>query len=411
MAMAVAQQQRDNSIERHIDSSGKYVRYTAEQIEALEKVYVECSKPSSLRRQQLIRECPVLGNIEPKQIKVWFQNRRCREKQRKEASQLQTVNRKLAAMNKLLTEENERLQKQVSELVNENGFMRQQLQPAVSAAPNADGNGNDSAAATPRSTMRDANSPAGFQSIAEETLTEFLSKATGTAVEWVQMPGMKPGPDSVGIFAISQGCNGVAARACGLVSLEPSKTYSPMTLSTARDFWTLRYTTNLDNGIYALGKLMNVKEDENQLSAIARQGSGSACRSLFGGFVKWIMGKEENGSDSLAVQLADEKHWDELVIVIAVVSSRQKETSSTSGMRETVETSWLESPVSADLWVSVSLCSEWSESDMAAGGGANRGGRQENRVFLVFGGGDTEDDGPVAATDFKEGEETCCGGL
>ncbi|XP_050879335.1 diphosphomevalonate decarboxylase MVD2, peroxisomal-like [Lathyrus oleraceus] len=86
---------------------------------------------------------------------------------------------------------------------------------------------------------------------------------------------------------------------------------------------------------------MNVKEDESQLSAIARQGSGSACRSLFGGFVKWIMGKEENGSDSLAVQLADEKHWDELVIVIAVVSSRQKETSSTSGMRETVETSLL----------------------------------------------------------------------
>nr|AID51442.1 mevalonate diphosphate decarboxylase [Astragalus membranaceus] len=93
--------------------------------------------------------------------------------------------------------------------------------------------------------------------------------------------------------------------------------------------------------VYALGKLMNVKEDNSQLSAIARQGSGSACRSLFGGFVKWIMGKEENGSDSLAVQLADEKHWDDLVIVIAVVSSRQKETSSTSGMRETVETSLL----------------------------------------------------------------------
>ncbi|KAK2401541.1 diphosphomevalonate decarboxylase MVD2, peroxisomal [Trifolium repens] len=94
-------------------------------------------------------------------------------------------------------------------------------------------------------------------------------------------------------------------------------------------------------GVYALGKLMNVKEDESQLSAIARQGSGSTCRSLFGGFVKWIMGKEENGSDSLAVQLADEKHWDDLVIIIAVVSSRQKETSSTSGMRDTVETSLL----------------------------------------------------------------------
>ena len=57
--------------------TGKYVRYTPEQVEALERVYSECPKPSSLRRQQLIRECPILSNIEPKQIKVWFQNRRC----------------------------------------------------------------------------------------------------------------------------------------------------------------------------------------------------------------------------------------------------------------------------------------------------------------------------------------------
>jgi hypothetical protein len=57
--------------------TGKYVRYTPEQVEALERVYGECPKPSSLRRQQLIRECPILSNIEPKQIKVWFQNRRC----------------------------------------------------------------------------------------------------------------------------------------------------------------------------------------------------------------------------------------------------------------------------------------------------------------------------------------------
>jgi hypothetical protein len=56
--------------------TGKYVRYTPEQVEALERVYSECPKPSSLRRQQLIRDCPILSNIEPKQIKVWFQNRR-----------------------------------------------------------------------------------------------------------------------------------------------------------------------------------------------------------------------------------------------------------------------------------------------------------------------------------------------
>ncbi|XP_041992307.1 homeobox-leucine zipper protein REVOLUTA-like isoform X1 [Salvia splendens] len=286
MAM-VAQHHRERenssgSINKHLDS-GKYVRYTAEQVEALERVYSECPKPSSLRRQQLIRECPILCNIEPKQIKVWFQNRRCREKQRKESTRLQSVNRKLSAMNKLLMEENDRLQKQVSHLVCENGYMRQQLQTA--AVPTADAS-SESAVTTPQHSLRDANNPAGLLSIAEETLAEFLSKATGTAVDWVQMPGMKPGPDSVGIFAISQRRGGVAARACGLVSLEPSKiaeilkdrlswfrdcrgqeiftmfpagnggiiellhtqTYAPTTLAPARDFWTLRYTTSLENG-------------------------------------------------------------------------------------------------------------------------------------------------------------------
>lgn len=66
----------NNSITKHQLDNGKYVRYTTEQVEALERVYAECPKPSSLRRQQLIRECPILSNIEPKQIKVWFQNRR-----------------------------------------------------------------------------------------------------------------------------------------------------------------------------------------------------------------------------------------------------------------------------------------------------------------------------------------------
>ncbi|XVE59094.1 hypothetical protein DITRI_Ditri05aG0017500 [Diplodiscus trichospermus] len=287
MAMAVAHHRENSSgsgssINKHLDA-GKYVRYTAEQVEALERVYAECPKPSSLRRQQLIRECPILSNIEPKQIKVWFQNRRCREKQRKESSRLQTVNRKLTAMNKLLMEENDRLQKQVSHLVCENGYMRQQLHTVNASATDAS---CDSVVTTPQHSLRDANNPAGLLSIAEETLAEFLSKATGTAVDWVQMPGMKPGPDSVGIFAISQSCSGVAARACGLVSLEPAKiaeilkdrpswfrdcrnlevftmfpagnggtielvytqTFAPTTLAPARDFWTLRYTTTLENG-------------------------------------------------------------------------------------------------------------------------------------------------------------------
>ncbi|KAJ6423675.1 hypothetical protein OIU84_024617 [Salix udensis] len=281
-----------HSKDKHMDSS-KYVRYTPEQVEALERVYTECPKPSSLRRQQLIRECPILSNIEPKQIKVWFQNRRCREKQRKEASRLQTVNRKLSAMNKLLMEENDRLQKQVSHLVYENGFMRQQIQTASATTTDnscesvvMSGQHQQQQNATPQQPQRDANNPAGLLAIAEETLAEFLSKATGTAVDWVQMIGMKPGPDSIGIVAVSRNCSGVAARACGLVSLEPTKvaeilkdrpswfrdcrcldilsviptgnggtieliymqTYAPTTLAAARDFWTLRYTTTLEDG-------------------------------------------------------------------------------------------------------------------------------------------------------------------
>uniref|UniRef100_A0A5B6YRS8 Putative homeobox-leucine zipper protein HOX32 n=1 Tax=Davidia involucrata TaxID=16924 RepID=A0A5B6YRS8_DAVIN len=286
--MALSMHKESN---KQMDSS-KYVRYTPEQVEALERVYTECPKPSSLKRQQLIRECPILSNIEPKQIKVWFQNRRCREKQRKEASRLQTVNRKLTAMNKLLMEENDRLQKQVSHLVYENGYMRQQMQNVSTTTTDTScesvvmSGQHQQQNPTPQHPQRDANNPAGLLAIAEETLAEFLSKATGTAVDWVQMIGMKPGPDSIGIVAVSRNCSGVAARACGLVSLEPTKvaeilkdrpywfrscrcldvlsaiptgnggtieliymqTYAPTTLASARDFWTLRYTTSLEDG-------------------------------------------------------------------------------------------------------------------------------------------------------------------
>jgi homeobox-leucine zipper protein len=73
--MAVSSTCKDGSTKITMDN-GKYVRYTPEQVEALERLYHECPKPSSMRRQQLIRECPILSHIEPKQIKVWFQNRR-----------------------------------------------------------------------------------------------------------------------------------------------------------------------------------------------------------------------------------------------------------------------------------------------------------------------------------------------
>lgn len=188
--------------------NGKYVRYTNEQVEALERAYNECCKPSTGRRLQLIRENPILSNIEPKQIKVWFQNRRCRDKQRKETSRLLSWNGKFTAMNQLLLEENERLRKQATQLDSENQYLRQQLQLLHARAGNnsrslqqmavtANDTSSDSVVTSGQRQQHSPQHPPYSVStsrlflIAEETLTEFLAKATGTAVDWIQMPGMK----------------------------------------------------------------------------------------------------------------------------------------------------------------------------------------------------------------------------
>lgn len=276
----------------------KYVRYTQEQVQALERLYTECPNPSSFRRLQLLRECPILSKIEPKQIKVWFQNRRCRDKQRKEASRLSNLNEKLSAMNRVLVEENENLSKQAIQLVLQNQQIRKQLkhlqcddlpmkmeQSGIASTENSSDSVVTNIMNHQTAQLPHDAGPLRLSGIAEDTLTEFLAKATGTAVEWIQMPGMKPGPDSIGIVAISDGCNGIAARACGLVGLDPAKIvellknrplwlsdcrrmevvgtgttasggliellymqfYAPTTLALPRDFYTLRYTTVLDD--------------------------------------------------------------------------------------------------------------------------------------------------------------------
>jgi diphosphomevalonate decarboxylase len=83
-----------------------------------------------------------------------------------------------------------------------------------------------------------------------------------------------------------------------------------------------------------------------ELSMLARRGSGSACRSLYGGFVQWHLGTAPDGTDSVAEPVAPPEHWD-VRMVVAVVSEGPKSTGSTEGMERSRKSSplwstWLE---------------------------------------------------------------------
>jgi diphosphomevalonate decarboxylase len=73
-------------------------------------------------------------------------------------------------------------------------------------------------------------------------------------------------------------------------------------------------------------------------SIVARQGSGSAARSIFGGFVEMHAGTAADGSDSFAEPLLESKEWP-LEVVIAVTSMAEKETGSRSGMTRSAASS------------------------------------------------------------------------
>lgn len=68
--------------------------------------------------------------------------------------------------------------------------------------------------------------------------------------------------------------------------------------------------------------------DEAALSRLARTGSGSACRSVPGGYVEWQAGTDD--ASSFAFSIAPPEHWD-LRDVIAMVDATHKIVGSTQG--------------------------------------------------------------------------------
>ena len=84
---------------------------------------------------------------------------------------------------------------------------------------------------------------------------------------------------------------------------------------------------------YASCEALNLNLDKNELSGLARLGSGSASRSIYGGFVEW--------HDKYSTQLKNENYWPELRDIVIIVSKKEKPVSSREAMQITVEKSKL----------------------------------------------------------------------
>ena len=99
----------------------------------------------------------------------------------------------------------------------------------------------------------------------------------------------------------------------------------------------------------AMNQASGLNLDFKTLSTYARQGSGSATRSIYGGFVEWYLGHDDVSESSHAIPV-DDASWDIGMVVVAVNTGRKK-LSSRVGMKQTIETSpfyssWVETATS-----------------------------------------------------------------
>jgi diphosphomevalonate decarboxylase len=90
--------------------------------------------------------------------------------------------------------------------------------------------------------------------------------------------------------------------------------------------------------VTAAAGALGLKLAPRDLSVLARRGSGSAARSVFGGFVEMHAGRAPDGADSFAEPLLRADEWP-LEVAIAITAKGEKEVGSRSGMERSADSS------------------------------------------------------------------------
>jgi diphosphomevalonate decarboxylase len=88
----------------------------------------------------------------------------------------------------------------------------------------------------------------------------------------------------------------------------------------------------------ATDRSLGLDLDPRELSMLARRGSGSAARSILGGFVEMAPGTRDDGQDAFASPLLDASSWP-LKVVVAITSRKKKAVDSRAGMETSQRTS------------------------------------------------------------------------
>ena len=116
----------------------------------------------------------------------------------------------------------------------------------------------------------------------------------------------------------------------------------PAVIRTNNDFPTSAGLASSSSGFAALAAAcvvaLGIDVGPAGLSVLARQGSGSAARSVLGGFVEMLPGEKPDGSDAFAVSIAPDDHWD-LRCLVVLTTRGEKSIGSTEAMELTRTTS------------------------------------------------------------------------